>query len=48
VADYEVLDYRTDETFPHLMDVVNDFREGIASYRRGAWDGAIDSFRRCL
>jgi adenylate cyclase len=48
VAVYEVLDYHSDESFPHLMDVVNDFREGIASYRRGAWDSAIDSFRRCL
>jgi adenylate cyclase len=30
------------------MDVVNDFREGVGSYRRGAWTAAIDSFRRCL
>jgi adenylate cyclase len=48
VAVHEVLDYHTDETFPHLMDVVNDFRDGVTSYRRGAWDAAIDSFRRCL
>lgn len=48
VAVHEVLDYHTDETFPHLMDVVNDFRDGITSYRRGAWDAAIASFRRCL
>jgi adenylate cyclase len=48
VAVHEVLDYHTDETFPHLMDVVNDFREGVGSYRRGAWDAAIDSFQRCL
>ena len=41
VAVHEVLDYHTDETFPHLMDVVNDFRDGVASYRRGAWDAAI-------
>jgi len=48
VAVHEVLDYHTDDTFPNLMDVVNDFREGIASYRRGAWDAAIGSFQRCL
>ena len=48
VAVHEVLDYYTDETFPHLMDVVNDFRDGISSYRRGAWDAAIGSFGRCL
>ena len=48
VAIHEVLDYHTDETFPNLMDVVNDFRDGIGSYRRGAWDAAIGSFQRCL
>ena len=48
VAIHEVLDYHTDATFPHLMDVVNDFRDGIGSYRRGAWDAAIASFQRCL
>ncbi len=48
VGVHEVLDYHTDETFPHLMDVVNDFRDGISSYRSGAWDAAIGSFQRCL
>jgi len=48
VAVHEVLDYHTDETFPHLMDVVNDFRDGVDNYRRGAWDAAIASFQRCL
>jgi adenylate cyclase len=48
VAIHEVLDYHTNETFPNLMDVVNDFRDGIDSYRRGAWDTAIGSFQRCL
>jgi adenylate cyclase len=48
VAVHEVLDFHTDDTFPNLMDVVNDFRDGITSYRRGAWDAAIGSFQRCL
>ncbi|HUV18518.1 MAG TPA: GAF domain-containing protein [Ilumatobacteraceae bacterium] len=48
VAIHEVLDYHTNETFPNLMDVVNDFRDGVDNYRRGAWDAAIGSFRRCL
>jgi adenylate cyclase len=48
VAVHEVLDHHTDETFPNLMDVVNDFRDGVSSYRRGAWDTAIGSFQRCL
>ncbi len=48
VAVHEVLDYHTDETFPNLMDVVNDFRDGVTSYRSGAWEPAIASFERCL
>jgi adenylate cyclase len=48
VAIHEVLDHHTDATFPNLMDVVNDFRDGVNSYRRGAWDAAIGSFERCL
>ncbi len=48
VAIHEVLDYHTNETFPNLMDVVNDFRDGVNNYRRGAWDAAIGSFQRCL
>jgi adenylate cyclase len=48
VGVHEVLDYHTETTFPNLMDVVNDFRDGISSYRRGAWDAAIGSFQRCL
>lgn len=48
VAVHEVLDYHTDDTFPNLMDVVNDFRDGLSSYRRGAWDAAIGCFQRCL
>jgi adenylate cyclase len=48
VAIHEVLDYHTNETFPNLMDVVNDFRDGVDNYRRGAWDPAIGSFQRCL
>lgn len=48
VAVHEVLDYHTAETFPNLMDVVNEFREGIGNYRSGDWDRAITSFERAL
>ncbi len=48
VGVYEVLDYHTDDTFPHLMDVVNHFREGRKHYRAGSWDRAIRSFNECL
>ncbi|MBI3045530.1 MAG: GAF domain-containing protein [Betaproteobacteria bacterium] len=45
VAIYEVLDYHTEDTFPNLMDAVNQFREGLARYRQGKWDTAIDALR---
>jgi len=48
VAVYEVLDYHTDESFPNLMDAVNYFKEGLASYRKGQWDKAVSSFREAL
>jgi adenylate cyclase len=44
VAIYEILDYHTDETFPHLMDAVNAFKSGLAFYRSRQWDKAIDGF----
>lgn len=45
---YEVLDYHSDETFPNLMEVVNQFKEGRKQYRAGAWDKAINSFNTAL
>jgi len=48
VSIYEVLDYHTEATFPNLMDVVNQFRDGIAKYRNGEWDAAIAAFNGCL
>ena len=48
VGVYEVLDYHTDETFPNLMEVVNHFKEGRKSYKKGDWDKAIKSFKEAL
>ncbi len=48
VGVYEVLDYHTDETFPNLMDVVNQFKDGVTKYRGGKWDAAINAFREAL
>lgn len=48
VAIYEVLDYHDDETFPNLMDVVNQFKDGVNKYRAGKWDAAIKAFRVAL
>ena len=48
VGVYEVLDYHTDETFPHLMGVLNQFQSGLERYRAGAWDEAISAFQEGL
>ncbi len=48
VGVYEILDYHSEETFPHLMDVVNQFSDGIAKYRAARWDAAIDAFKAAL
>ncbi len=44
----EVLDYHTDETFPNLMEVVNNFKAARVHYNKGDWDKAMGLFRECL
>ncbi|MGV8056456.1 MAG: GAF domain-containing protein [Smithellaceae bacterium] len=48
VSIYEVLDYHTAETFPNLMDTINNFSHGLACYQKGQWDKAIEAFRSAL
>ena len=48
VAVYEVLDYYNEKTFPNLLEVVNYFKGGLAYYRKGEWDKAIDTFRGAI
>ncbi|HLA28990.1 MAG TPA: GAF domain-containing protein [Syntrophales bacterium] len=48
VGVYEVLDYHDEETYPGLIDVLNQFRDGLALYRRREWDRAIGCFNEAL
>lgn len=48
VGVYEVLDYHTEESFPNLMEVVNNFKSARQHYNNGDWDKAIALFRECL
>ena len=48
VAVYEVLDHHDESTFPHLMDVVNQFNDGMAKYRAGRFDAAREAFALAL
>lgn len=44
----EVLDYHTEETFPNLMEVVNNFKGARQHYNNGDWDKSMALFRECL
>jgi adenylate cyclase len=48
VGVHEVLDYHTDESFPNLMDVVNQFNEGVKEYRKGNFTRALGYFGEAL
>lgn len=45
---YEVLDYHTEESFPHLMEVSGYFKEGRTAYRNANWQQAIKLFGEAL
>ncbi len=48
VGVYEILDYHREEDYPHIMEVVNHFRDGLTLYRRREWDRAIACFHEAL
>jgi len=48
VAIYEVLDYHTDQTYPHLVDALGYFRDGLAKYRQAQWADAVKQFSQVL
>ena len=45
---YEVLEYHTDTSFPHLQEVLSHYQSGIDSYRSMDWATAIQHFEDCL
>ena len=48
VGVHELLDFHTDETFPNVMEVLNQFKSGLERYRNSQWDDAIGSFNEAL
>ena len=48
ISVYEILDFHTDETFPNMPEVINQFRGGLGYYRKGEFDRAIAQFRETL
>ncbi len=48
VAIHEVLDYHTEETFPHMREVLGLFKDGLNDYRAMKWDSASQAFQEAL
>ena len=48
VGVFEVLDYHTEESYPNLPEAVNQFRDGLALYRKREWERAIARFEEAL
>ncbi|MBI2752981.1 MAG: GAF domain-containing protein [Betaproteobacteria bacterium] len=48
VAIYEVLDYHTEESYPHLSDATGQFRDALAKYRKRDFAGANVLFGKVL
>ena len=45
---YEILDYHTAESFPHIQDVLNFFKSGRIEYQKQNWDKAKHEFQQAL
>ena len=48
VGVYEILDHHTDDTFPHLVECLGHFRDGLAKYRGRAFGPARELFEKVL
>lgn len=48
VAIYEVLDYHSEDSYPHLSDALRLFKSGLAKYRKQEWLPATEVFSEVL
>ncbi len=48
VGVYEVLDYHTEESFPHALEVLGFFNAGMEYYLAQEWEKAIGQFNEAL
>ena len=48
VAVVEVLDFHNEESFPHIVEALGLFKDGLAKYRGRRWDEATRLFREVL
>ena len=45
---YECLDFHNETSFPNMMDVLGNFKEGVRNYRAQDWDRALKNFEECV
>ncbi len=48
VGVFEVLDFHTEQSFPHMMDVLGHFAYGVEYYRKGNFTEAVNAFGMAL
>jgi adenylate cyclase len=48
VGVYEILDFHTEETFPHIVEALSVFKDALAAYRSRKWDKATELFGKVL
>ena len=48
VAIYELLDYHSEDSYPHMIDALRQFKAGLVKYRQREWQEAIRAFEEVL
>jgi adenylate cyclase len=48
VAIHEILDYHSEDSYPHLIDALRQFKAGLTKYRQRKWNDAIRAFEEVL
>ena len=48
VAIYEILDYHNEESYPHMIDALRQFKAGLVQYRQRKWKDAARAFEEVL
>jgi adenylate cyclase len=45
---YEILDYHTPDSFPHLQEAIAHYNAGVSAYKTRNWQEAMQCFKECL
>jgi adenylate cyclase len=48
VAIFEILDYHSEESYPHMIDALRQFKAGLVQYRQRKWTEAERAFEEVL